>query len=745
MSKINRQTHYAFDQLRKKVKLEKHETGIFISRDCIVTESYTGKTYKYRAYNYITGESKYMGYKKEAIGSDQYEDLLNKIADYSFYNVRYPESGEALIEYIFDDVFESFGFNKRQEQIELSKHLYMAMIQKSISLSDIAVGLGKTHAYLVAAIVYQICGYKEVKGETMTHPIIISTSSKRLQNAIVKDYLPEISNMLMAHGIIDEDITAVIRKGKSNYICDIRLRNYVYCLDPQKKNSKEYGVLKKALEGNDADLENVVGISRYDKERINVMPKHCSSCPKDKRCRYRQVLKTFNAPHYHFQVTNHNYMIADILKRNREEKPLLPKHQIVICDEAHKIIDVYNDMQTVTLGKHAILSLIKSIKPKRENHKRFRKMDQLCNSIIEKTHFIFNEESLITTENDEEQSMKYSLKDHTFLLKQLYEFKQILLQLVLKIPDYNRKEQIEFEKLGDIVDCIISEDSIRWLEKEENEFVIKAISKNSHEMLSHDLFEKDVAVLLTSGTLSVGGDFSYTRGMLGIESVKRVKEMYKISPFNYYQNTLLYQANDLPYPNQEDETYIKAIAQRILQLIQASYGHALVLFTSYEMMSQVYGLLKHEQLPFPLFILSKGKGSTLQSYRKSKSGVLMACGGMWEGVNFLGDLLSHLIIVKLPFPIPNPITDHKKEALNADDVFRKEILVPQMLTKLKQGYGRAVRTETDTAVISILDIRANGKYKDAVRQALPNCKVTHNIEEITTFIQVKKPPGYFYS
>lgn len=66
-----------------------------------------------------------------------------------------------------------------------------------------------------------------------------------------------------------------------------------------------------------------------------------------------------------------------------------------------------------------------------------------------------------------------------------------------------------------------------------------------------------------------------------------------------------------------------------------------------------------------------------------------------------------------------------------------------MLTKLKQGYGRAIRTETDTAVISILDIRANKNYKEVVRQALPNCKITYNIEDIKKFIQEKKSPEYF--
>lgn len=66
-----------------------------------------------------------------------------------------------------------------------------------------------------------------------------------------------------------------------------------------------------------------------------------------------------------------------------------------------------------------------------------------------------------------------------------------------------------------------------------------------------------------------------------------------------------------------------------------------------------------------------------------------------------------------------------------------------MLTKLKQGYGRAIRTEADTAVISILDVRANSNYKEVIKQALPDCKITYKIEDITRFIQDKKSPEYF--
>lgn len=115
--------------------------------------------------------------------------------------------------------------------------------------------------------------------------------------------------------------------------------------------------------------------------------------------------------------------------------------------------------------------------------KYLKKMNQLCNSIIENTNHLFNEELLITVENDSDESTKYGLQDSTLLLRQFNRIKKTLQQFVLTVPDYNRKEQIAFEKLGDIVDCIMSEDSIRWVEMEQTRVLIKAIPKDIHQML----------------------------------------------------------------------------------------------------------------------------------------------------------------------------------------------------------------------------------------------------------------------
>ena len=147
-------------------------------------------------------------------------------------------------------------------------------------------------------------------------------------------------------------------------------------------------------------------------------------------------------------------------------------------------------------------------------------------------------------------------------------------------------------------------------------------------------------------------------------------------------------------------------------------------------------------IDYPLFKTSKKDDRTTDRFRNSDNGVLLGCGLFWEGMDFKGDLLSHLIIVKLPFLIPDPISEYQKNSIG-DRSFRKEVLIPQMLIKLKQGHGRAIRCETDTAVISILDSRADRHYRKDVYGALPQTKVTSNIRDVKQFFLEKKDASYF--
>ena len=116
-----------------------------------------------------------------------------------------------------------------------------------------------------------------------------------------------------------------------------------------------------------------------------------------------------------------------------------------------------------------------------------------------------------------------------------------------------------------------------------------------------------------------------------------------------------------------------------------------------------------------------------------------------RGVDFPGDMVSSLIWARLPFPVPDPLSEAEKEQYATLQEYIQAVVVPEMQKKLRQGCGRAIRTETDTCVISILDCRAvpEGRYHHAALDALPPMPMTRRIEDVAMFIREKKSPEYF--
>lgn len=132
--------------------------------------------------------------------------------------------------------------------------------------------------------------------------------------------------------------------------------------------------------------------------------------------------------------------------------------------------------------------------------------------------------------------------------------------------------------------------------------------------------------------------------------------------------------------------------------------------------------------------------------KREQNAVLFAAGSCWEGIDFPGDMVSSLIIPRLPFPVPDPIREAQRPNYMTLQDYIQAVIVPEMQVKLRQGFGRAIRTETDTCVVSILDHRAapGGKYHREVTEALPSVPVTRQIEDVERFIRARKGPDYFF-
>uniref|UniRef100_UPI003CCB6305 ATP-dependent DNA helicase n=1 Tax=Gemmiger formicilis TaxID=745368 RepID=UPI003CCB6305 len=234
--------------------------------------------------------------------------------------------------------------------------------------------------------------------------------------------------------------------------------------------------------------------------------------------------------------------------------------------------------------------------------------------------------------------------------------------------------------------------------------------------------------------------FDHTKQLLGLAAYAPLRHFRAESPFNYRKKCLLY----IPARRAAAVPENQYLADQIVRLTAACHGHALVLFTSYRQMRNVYDALGG-RLMFPVFQAGRGQNRSIQQFKQSGNGVLFAAGSCWEGIDFPGDMVSLLIIAKLPFPIPDPVSDYERQQYpNLRDYINVEV-IPEMQKKLRQGFGRAIRTEQDSCVVAILDERAGigGKYHDAALAALPTCPITEKIEDVQQFIREQKRPDYF--
>ena len=636
------------------------------------------------------------------------------------YPTGYAES-HRIAEQIFREILPRHGMAVREEQIALCHEVLDTLYNKEISLCEAGVGIGKTLAYLVACILWQVHRPNQLK-----IPVVISTSSVALQDAILNEYLPDLSAVLLAEGIITAPITAVVRKGKERFVCDARLAERQ--AKAISKGSRQKGSLRMAE--NVLDLDHIPGLSRYDRCRICVP----QSCPRDcflrLDCRYQQYLRDSMKPD--IQICNHNYLLANASHRLEERPLLLRQYQALVVDEAHKLPDAARQMYTETLSA--------------------QDMDELC-FLLQQAHFknlskrlrtAFLTLSISCTPSFAMPKRKISVPFSLTPFRQAALADCIsLLQYIGSQPDMPHYLQYRLAETESLLRLFFLDVPTRILYLEfsaDGQLTFCAASNRVPQLLRSALWNTREPTILTSGTLTAAGDFDHTKQLLGLAAYAPLRHFRAESPFNYRKKCLLY----IPARRAAAVPENQYLADQIVRLTVACHGHALVLFTSYRQMRNVYDALGG-RLTFPVFQAGRGQNRSIQQFKQSGNGVLFAAGSCWEGSDFPGDMVSLLIIAKLPFPIPDPVSNYERRQYpNLRDYINAEI-IPEMQKKLRQGFGRAIRTEQDSCVVAILDERAGigGKYHDAALAALPTCPTTEKIEDVQQFIREQKRPDYF--
>ena len=655
-----------------------------------------------------------------------------------FYKVEYQKRAHQEVEKIFRVLLPEQGLAVREEQIRLCHEMLDTLLGERIALCDAGVGIGKTYAYLVACVLLRKYSMLTGRGNPLEQrPVVVSTSSIALQKAIVTEYIPFLSRVLLEQGMIQSPLRAVVRKGKEHFVCDNRLEQRIEAIRYKQKNAVQREALLSLRKH--YDMDTVKDLSGFDR-RLVCVPKFCPrECPGRQMCRYQRYLEESKKQDVFLQICNHNYLLADAFHRREEYKPLLADYRALVVDEAHKLPEAARQM----FGKNLCMDDIREIAYYLEREHQNVEARTLKTgmysifTIIRESHMFshgIKENFQLTGE------CEFCLWEGIQMIERMME------QLKGVVPKWvlNRLQEAK-----EVLECFLQKNSkyVLHLRMDKEKIpILCAASREIPQLLREMLWDREQAlsVILTSGTLKAGKGFARTLQMTGLEGRTDVQSYVAESPFAYEENCLLYLPKTLRKCKRGSREEVEMVAGQIHSLICSTYGHTLVLFTSYTLMGSVYQILR-DGIPFPMVEVWRHSQEEILRFKTMENAVLFAAGSCWEGVDFPGDMVSSLIIVKLPFAVPDPISEAEKETYESLEDYIQAIIVPDMQKKLRQGFGRAIRTETDTCVVSILDFRAvkGGKYHEDVMCALPPCQMTEELREVQDFIRSRKVVEYY--
>ena len=247
--------------------------------------------------------------------------------------------------------------------------------------------------------------------------------------------------------------------------------------------------------------------------------------------------------------------------------------------------------------------------------------------------------------------------------------------------------------------------------------------------LKESVLDKLKTIIVTSATLTVGGQFTYLKKRTGFALLPsaRVSELQLASPFNYARQVFVAVPDEMPEPTSSD--YRAALERHIMKAVTISRGGAFILFTSYDMLNRVYQALSPaltRQGLTPLKQGDTGRHSLLTRFRAEGNAVLFGTDSFWEGVDVKGEALRLVIIARLPFQVPTePVQQARAEKIKSDggDPFR-DFAVPQAVIKFRQGFGRLIRSRDDRGAVLILDRRVlNKSYGRIFLRSLPDTEI----------------------
>jgi ATP-dependent DNA helicase DinG len=625
------------------------------------------------------------------------------------------------------------GFEVRPQQVEMACAIQRALLDGRHLAVEAGTGVGKSFAYLIPTIEL-VCraGSKA----------LISTYTITLQEQLINKDIPFLTDC------IPQTFVAALAKGRGNYLCKRRLE---FALRRQRSLFDDFGSKLKLIsnwagETEDGSLSDMPFLPKnqiWDKVKSEHGNCRGRKCPYFRACFYWRARRRLEKAD--IVVANHALLFSDLVLKE-EGASILPDYRFVVIDEAHNIEHVAEDHFGINISNHRIRFLLDGLYNPRTHKGLLAYMNaEKAIDIISQTRkkvraFLNHVRHWYEGAKEETNGRCYKYFVDDTISGHLKDLGSELTKLAKQSDQIDAK--LEILRFIDHCKALVQDlesflvqkqaDHVYWVEADGNRtgtIRLRSAAVNVGPDVKRCLFDKYESVILTSATLSTGaagekGGFDFFTGRIGLDDFDAVKLG---SPFDYEKQVTIYIEKDLPNPN---ESAFTGIAAEVLKkYILKTAGSAFVLFTSYAMLEEIAGKLSDWLAENDIELLRQGanvdRTGLLKCFKAEGNSVLFGTDSFWQGVDVPGKALSNVIIVRLPFAVPDqPLLAGRLEQIREQrgNPFN-DYQLPSAVIKFKQGFGRLIRSKIDTGIVVILDSRiVNKSYGAKFLAAIPKCK-----------------------